>query len=103
MLGFPCNQFGGQEPCSDAEIKKFCEINYKVTFPLFSKIEVNGAHTHALYRLLKLRCPGVMGSEAIKWNFTKFLVDKLGNPLSRFAPTTAPSALIDDIEKVLEA
>jgi glutathione peroxidase len=103
VLGFPCNQFAGQEPGSEAEITKFCSANYDVSFPLFAKIEVNGASAHPLYRFLKRKAPGLFGSEAIKWNFTKFLVDRKGETVRRYAPTDAPSALAADIESALAA
>lgn len=102
VLGFPCNQFGGQEPGNSEEIKKFCDLSYGVTFPIFSKIEVNGEGTHPLYRLLKSECPGILGSEAIKWNFTKFLVDSDGKIVSRFASATTPEALESEIVKLLK-
>jgi glutathione peroxidase len=102
VLGFPCNQFGGQEPGSDTEIAAFCERNYGVTFPLFSKIEVNGTGTHPLFAHLKKAAPGLLGSEAIKWNFTKFLVDAEGNVVERYAPKTEPKELAKDIEKLLQ-
>jgi glutathione peroxidase len=101
VLGFPCNQFGAQEPGSAEEIGSFCEINYGVTFPLFAKIEVNGDAAAPLYRHLKREKPGLLGSEAIKWNFTKFLVDREGRVVERFAPNTEPEALAADIEKLL--
>jgi glutathione peroxidase len=101
VLGFPCNQFGAQEPGSAEEIESFCEINYGVTFPLFAKIDVNGDATAPLYRHLKREKPGLLGSEAIKWNFTKFLVDRDGNVVERYAPKTEPSELAADIEKLL--
>ncbi|MDP8223195.1 MAG: glutathione peroxidase [Candidatus Lernaella stagnicola] len=101
VLGFPCNQFRNQEPGSAAEIKKFCKLNYGVTFPMFGKIDVNGKNTHPLYVFLKNAQPGLLGSEGIKWNFTKFLVDRNGNPVQRFSPRTEPSELTDDIEKLL--
>jgi glutathione peroxidase len=101
VLGFPCNQFGAQEPGSAEEIGSFCEINYGVTFPLFAKIEVNGDAAAPLYRHLKRARPGLLGSEAIKWNFTKFLVDREGRVVERFAPNTEPEALAADIEKLL--
>ena len=101
ILGFPCNQFGGQEPGSDAEIAAFCERNYGVTFPMFSKIDVNGDATHPLFSFLKKAKPGLLGSEAIKWNFTKFLVDGEGNVVDRYAPKTEPRELAADIEKLL--
>jgi len=101
VLGFPCNQFGGQEPGGEAEIGAFCEKNFGVTFPLFSKIEVNGDGTHPLFAHLKKEAPGLLGTQAIKWNFTKFLVKKDGSVYKRYAPSTAPSELVDDIEKLL--
>jgi glutathione peroxidase len=101
VLGFPCNQFGAQEPGSAEEIESFCEINYGVTFPLFAKIDVNGDDTAPLFRHLKREKPGLLGSEAIKWNFTKFLVDRDGKVVERFAPNTEPAALAADIEKLL--
>jgi glutathione peroxidase len=101
VLGFPCNQFGKQEPGDEQAIATFCEQNYSVTFPLFAKVEVNGAGSHPLYRFLKEQCPGVLGSQPIKWNFTKFLVDRNGQAVSRHAPTTAPKALVEHIEALL--
>jgi len=101
VLGFPCNQFGAQEPGSAEEIGAFCEKNYGVSFPMFAKIEVNGEHAHPLYRYLKEHARGVLGSEAIKWNFTKFLVDRDGEVVDRYAPTTTPEAIAGDIEKLL--
>lgn len=103
VLGFPCNQFGSQEPGSDAEIAQFCELNYDVSFPLFKKIDVNGDHTHPLFARLKADAPGILGSEAIKWNFTKFLVDGEGQVIKRFASTTTPEALEKDIQALLGA
>jgi glutathione peroxidase len=101
VLGFPCNQFGAQEPGDAKEIESFCEINYGVTFPLFAKIDVNGADAAPLYRYLKKEKPGLLGSEAIKWNFTKFLVDRKGNVVERYAPNVEPEAIAGDIEKLL--
>jgi glutathione peroxidase len=101
ILGFPCNQFGGQEPGSEEEIETFCEVNYGVTFPLFAKIDVNGADAAPLYRHLKKAKPGLLGSEAIKWNFTKFLVDREGNVAERYAPNAEPASLAGDVEKLL--
>ena len=101
ILGFPCNQFGAQEPGSEAEIESFCEVNYGVTFPLFAKVDVNGADAAPLYRHLKAAKPGLLGSEAIKWNFTKFLVDRKGNVIERYAPNVEPESLAGDIEKLL--
>ena len=93
VLGFPCDQFGHQEPGDEEEIKNFCSLNYDVQFPLFAKIEVNGANTHPLYQYLKSQARGLLGSEAIKWNFTKFLVDKDGKVVKRYAPTDTPEAI----------
>jgi glutathione peroxidase len=101
VLGFPCNQFGAQEPGTEGEIASFCELNFGVTFPLFAKVDVNGDDAAPLYRHLKQAKPGLLGSEAIKWNFTKFLVDRKGNVVERFAPNTEPDALAGDIEKLL--
>jgi len=100
VLGFPCNQFGAQEPGTAEDIGAFCSGKYDVTFPLFAKIDVNGADAHPLYRFLKGEKTGLLGS-AIKWNFTKFLVDRQGNVVSRHAPTTTPEALKKDIEALL--
>jgi len=101
ILGFPCDQFGHQEPGNEDEIKNFCSLTYDVTFPLFTKIEVNGANTHPLYQLLKKAKPGVLGTEAIKWNFTKFLIDRSGKVIKRYAPTDKPESLTTDIEALL--
>ncbi|MFO1413008.1 MAG: glutathione peroxidase [Burkholderiales bacterium] len=101
ILGFPCNQFGGQEPGDEKEIAQFCELNFGVTFPLFAKIDVNGDDAAPLYKYLKAEKPGLLGSEAIKWNFTKFLVDRDGKPVKRYAPNDTPESLAGDIEKVL--
>lgn len=101
VLAFPCNQFGGQEPGSEDEIQSFCDLNYQTSFPLFSKIEVNGAATHPLYAHLKERAPGVLGSKRIKWNFTKFLVNQQGEVVKRCAPSTKPGAIASDIEALL--
>ena len=101
VLGFPCNQFGRQEPGSAAEIAAFCSRTYGVTFPLFARIEVNGAHAHPLFAHLKSRQPGALGSKAIKWNFTKFLIDRYGEVTARYGSVTAPAALIPAIEKLL--
>jgi glutathione peroxidase len=101
VLGFPCNQFGAQEPGSEDEIASFCEINYGVTFPLFAKVDVNGDDAAPLYRHLKAAKPGLLGTEAIKWNFTKFLVDRSGEVVARFAPNDEPAAIAGDIEKLL--
>jgi glutathione peroxidase len=102
VLGFPCNQFGHQEPGSEADIVAFCEHNYGVTFPLFSKIDVNGDRAHPLFEKLKADAPGVLGTKAIKWNFTKFLVDGDGRVLKRYASTTKPEDLVVDIEPLLQ-
>jgi glutathione peroxidase len=101
VLGFPCNQFGAQEPGNADEIGAFCEKNYGVSFPLFAKIDVNGDSAHPLFKHLKHAAPGLLGSEAIKWNFTKFLVKKDGTVYRRYAPRTEPKNLIPDIEKLL--
>ena len=101
VLGFPCNQFGAQEPGSEDEIESFCEVNYGVTFPLFAKVDVNGDGAAPLYRYLKKAKPGLLGSEAIKWNFTKFLVDRKGKVVERYAPNVEPEAIVGDIEKLL--
>jgi glutathione peroxidase len=101
VLGFPCNQFGAQEPGTEEEIESFCEVNYGVTFPMFAKIDVNGGDAAPLYRYLKKEKPGLLGSEAIKWNFTKFLIDRSGRVVERYAPNTEPDAIAGDIEKLL--
>ena len=101
VLGFPCNQFGSQEPGTEADIASFCEMNYGVTFPMFAKVDVNGASAHPLFAYLKKAKPGLLGSEAIKWNFTKFLVDPEGNVVERYAPVTEPKELAGAIEKLL--
>lgn len=101
VLGFPCNQFGGQEPGSESEIGAFCEKNFGVTFPLFAKVDVNGEHAHPLFRHLKKAAPGLLGTERIKWNFTKFLIAKDGSVYKRYAPATKPEDLVADIDKLL--
>jgi len=101
VLGFPCNQFGSQEPGEADEIASFCQKNYGVSFPMFAKIEVNGDDTHPLYRYLKKAAPGLLGSESIKWNFTKFLVNRQGQVTARYASATSPEAIAGDIEKLL--
>ena len=101
VLAFPCNQFGGQEPGSEEEIQSFCDLNYQTSFPLFSKIEVNGAASHPLYAHLKEQAPGVLGSKRIKWNFTKFLVNQEGEVVKRYVPSTKPEAIASDIEALL--
>ena len=103
VLGFPCNQFGAQEKGTADEIGAFCEKNYGVTFPLFAKIDVNGEHAHPLFRELKHAAPGLLGTEAIKWNFTKFLVDRNGKVVKRYAPATAPADILDDVAKLAAA
>ena len=102
VLGFPCNQFGAQEPGDEAEIASFCKLTYDVDFPMFAKVDVNGDTAHPLFKALKAAAPGLLGSEGIKWNFTKFLVDRNGNVVDRFAPTTKPDAIASDIEKLLK-
>jgi len=101
VLGFPCDQFGHQEPGDEAEIKNFCSLNYDVQFPLFAKIDVNGANTDPLYKYLKHEAKGLLGSESIKWNFTKFLVDKNGKVVKRYAPTDTPESIEKEIAAVL--
>ena len=101
ILGFPCNQFGHQEPGTEADIKDFCATRYTVTFPLFAKIDVNGPEAHPIYAFLKSAAPGVVGSEAIKWNFTKFLVDKTGQVLNRYGSVDTPEKIAHDIEAAL--
>jgi glutathione peroxidase len=103
VLGFPCNQFGNQDPGSNEEIASFCQLNYGVSFPMMSKIDVNGAEAHPLYRWLSAEAPGLMGSKAIKWNFTKFLVGRDGRVIRRYAPQDAPAKLGKDIEQALAA
>ncbi|WP_240098859.1 glutathione peroxidase [Thermomonas flagellata] len=101
VLGFPCDQFGHQEPGDADEIRRFCSLTYDVTFPLFAKVEVNGADAHPLWKWLKSQKGGLLGTEAIKWNFTKFLVGRDGRVLKRYAPTDRPEALVGDIEAAL--
>jgi glutathione peroxidase len=101
VLGFPCNQFGKQEPGDEAEIAAFCSLTYDVKFPMFAKVDVNGPDAHPLYKWLKGEAKGLLGSEGIKWNFTKFLIDRSGKVIDRFAPTTKPEALRGEIEKLL--
>jgi glutathione peroxidase len=103
VLGFPSNEFGGQDPGSDGEIASFCQLNYGVTFPMMSKIKVNGSGAHPLYRWLTREAPGFLGSKAIKWNFTKFLVGRDGRVLKRYAPTDKPESIRSDIEAALAA
>jgi glutathione peroxidase len=101
ILGFPCDQFGHQEPGDAAEIRNFCSLNYEVSFPLFAKIDVNGANTHPVYRQIKAAAPGIFGTQKVKWNFTKFLVDAQGNVVKRYAPLTKPEVLTAEIAAVL--
>ena len=101
VLGFPCDQFGHQEPGNEEEIKSFCSLSYNVTFPLFAKINVNGDEAHPLYTYLKVEQKGLLGSESIKWNFTKFLVNREGKVLKRYAPTDTPADIEKDIVKLL--
>ena len=102
VLGFPCNQFGAQEPATAQQIGAFCEKNFGVTFPLFDKIDVNGRAADPLFSLLKEQAPGLLGTRTIKWNFTKFLVSRDGSACIRYAPATAPAELIQDIERLLD-
>ncbi len=101
VLGFPCNQFGGQEPGSNDEVASFCTRRFAVTFPMFEKIDVNGASAHPLYQYLTSEKPGIFSTEAIKWNFTKFLVNRRGEVVGRYAPTTKPAEMAEDIERLL--
>ncbi len=101
ILGFPCNQFGKQEPGSEEDIAKFCELNYQVSFPMFAKIDVNGPEAHPLFQYLSNQAPGILGSKSIKWNFTKFLVDRNGQVIRRYAPNVEPGDLEQDIEPLL--
>ena len=101
VLGFPCNQFGGQEPGTNSEINNFCEVNYSVTFPIFSKIKVNGPDSHPLFKLLKNDKPGIFRTESIKWNFTKFLVNSRGKIIDRFSPRVEPKYIRSEIERIL--
>ena len=103
VLGFPCNQFGAQDPGSNDEIASFCEMNYGVSFPMMAKVQVNGTQAHPLWQWLKAEAPGMLGSEAVKWNFTKFLVGKDGEVIRRYAPTDAPADMAADIETALAA
>ena len=101
VLGFPCNQFGGQEPGNEAAIGEFCSLTYDVTFPMFAKVDVNGDGTHPVFAFLKKGAPGILGTEGIKWNFTKFLVDREGKVLARYASALKPEDMADDIERLL--
>ncbi len=102
VLGFPCNQFGGQEPGSDAQIAEFCEKRFEVSFPMFAKVDVNGPQAHPLFVELKRKVPGLLGTEGIKWNFTKFLVDRKGKVISRFGSVTPPDKLEQDVVRALD-
>ncbi|MDY6918753.1 MAG: glutathione peroxidase [Pseudomonadota bacterium] len=102
ILGFPCNQFLGQDPGSNSEIGEFCQRNYGVTFPMFEKVEVNGEDTHPLYKFLKEQAPGALGTQAIKWNFTKFLVDREGQVVARFAPKDTPEKIAKAVARLLD-
>jgi glutathione peroxidase len=102
VLGFPCNQFGAQEPGNEEEIKSFCSLTYDVTFPMFAKVEVNGEGTHPLFHALKTAAPGILGTEGIKWNFTKFLIDREGRVVKRYAPQDKPESIATDIEALLK-
>lgn len=101
VLGFPCNQFGSQEPGSAGDIEQFCELNYGVSFPMFDKVDVKGEHAHPLFTYLAEEAPGVFGSKTIKWNFTKFLVNRQGEVIKRYAPQTAPKDIKKDIEELI--
>ncbi|MED3980356.1 glutathione peroxidase [Priestia megaterium] len=101
VLGFPCNQFGGQEPGSSNDIEQFCELNYGVSFPMFAKVDVKGEHAHPLFTYLTEQAPGLLGSKGIKWNFTKFLVNRQGEVVKRYAPQTAPKDIQKDIKELL--
>jgi len=103
VLGFPSNEFGGQDPGSDGEIASFCELNYGVSFPMMSKVKVNGADAHPLWKWLTAEAPGILGSKAVKWNFTKFLVGRDGKVLKRYAPTDKPESIAADIQAALAA
>jgi len=103
VLGFPCNQFGSQDPGADGEIESFCQVNYGVTFPMMSKVDVNGTSAHPLYQWLSAEAPGLLGSKSIKWNFTKFLVGKDGRVIRRYAPTDKPANMAKDIDAALAA
>ncbi|HWU44721.1 MAG TPA: glutathione peroxidase [Bdellovibrio sp.] len=101
ILGFPCNQFGAQEPGSNSEIQQFCSLNYGVTFPVLAKVDVNGSNADPLYQWLKEQAPGILGTELIKWNFTKFLVGKDGKVIKRYAPNDEPKDMMDDVQKAV--
>lgn len=102
VLGFPCNQFGAQEPGAENEISSFCETNYNISFPMFSKVDVNGANAHPIYKFLKKEAPGLLGTEGIKWNFTKFLVDKSGHVIKRYSPTDTPQDIEKEVNLLLQ-
>jgi glutathione peroxidase len=101
VLGFPCNQFMSQEPGNEDEIKSFCETNYNITFPMFAKVDVKGPNAHPLFAYLTEKAPGLLGSKNIKWNFTKFLINSKGEVVNRYAPSTKPKEIIDDIKNLL--
>ena len=101
VMGFPCNQFGAQEPAGESDIKNFCELNYKVTFPMFAKVQVNGPQTHPVYEFLKQSRSGVLGTKSIKWNFTKFAIGPDGTPIKRFASADSPKVIMDEIKSYL--
>ena len=103
VLAFPCNQFGGQEPGSSEEIQEFCTLNYGINFPIFEKVDVNGEDAHPLFKYLTSEKKGLLGSESIKWNFTKFLINKEGKPIARFAPNTTPEKISKEIETLLKS
>ena len=103
VLGFPCNQFAGQDPGNNSEIGEFCQRNYGVSFPMFAKIDVNGSEAHPIYKFLTKEAKGILGTESVKWNFTKFLVGRDGNVIDRFATATKPEDMAKDIEKALSA
>ena len=103
ILGFPCNQFGAQEPGTEADIQSFCSLTYGVSFPMFAKVDVNGSNAHPLYKYLTHEKPGILGTEAIKWNFTKFLIGKNGEPIKRYGSADKPESLTGDIEAALKA
>jgi glutathione peroxidase len=101
VLGFPCNQFGAQEPGDEAAIGEFCSLTYDVTFPMFAKVDVNGDNTHPIFAFLKAGAPGILGTEGVKWNFTKFLVDRDGKVVGRYASAHKPEDMVDDVERLL--
>ena len=103
IIGFPSNEFGGQDPGNNEQIASFCQLNYGVSFPMMSKVKVNGAEAHPLWQWLKAQAPGILGTEGIKWNFTKFLVDKDGSVYKRYAPQTRPQDIVADIDQLLGA